>query len=252
MFVSENQNQVVRMRQILRHTGIQFVHIKDRGTVKSSLAKEDCLVIILDCPNPNYTDFCFWSELREATDRPVLLLSSDQSDSQQQMAERQQTAFQLMESFLTFLSFCNRKEFDEPSRRISIPLAQNVEIDLLQRCIIRDQKVYSLTKREFQVLLPLIRRMGTPVTAKELLDLAWSEGDGVSLGNLYHYIRKLREKLESNPSVPKILLTYKKREGGFLIRVIKEKVWSFFIPILCKSILAKIHLGPECLFVVNF
>lgn len=219
MFVSENQTQVALMKQCLKGSGIKFVHIGHRDTVKSALANEEFLAIVLDFPNPSDADFYFWVELREFTDKPVLLLSSDQSDPER-MAARQLATVQLAEPLLNFLYAVNGREADKQSnfRGSSLSLAENVEIDFIQRCIIRDEKVYPLTKREFQVLLPLIQRMGTPVTAKELLDLAWVEEHVVSISNLYHYIRKLRGKLESNPGEPKILLTDKKKDGGFMLR----------------------------------
>lgn len=254
MFVSENQSQIALMRESFKGSGIELLHIETREDVKSVLQEQDLLAIVLDLPYPSYTDYCFWSELLTLTNKPVILLSSDQSDLNR-MAARQIATVKLAKPVLEFLDrlFEPYPQSDLPGNYI--PLAQNVMFDVVQRCIIREHQIYTLTKREFQLLVILVRRMGIPVTAKELLDSVWNDGYAVSLSNLYHYIRKLREKLEKNPKKPEILLTHKKASGGFMLRALKEKAWILLVPVLYrvfKSTLGKIHLEPEFLFIVIF
>ncbi|MFC4767533.1 winged helix-turn-helix domain-containing protein [Effusibacillus consociatus] len=220
--MSENQNQVALVKRILKDHEVDVVHMTCRDSVQSMLHEQECLAVVLDFPNPTEDDFTYWRELLEGTYKPILILSSDQSDSGRIVA-RQQATIQLAEPLIEVLHTLSLKQSGYFTGNV-IALEQNVYFDTIQRSIIRENEMYPLTNREFQLLYVLVQRMGTPITAKELLDLVWTGEYEVSFSNLYHYIRKLREKLECNPNDPKILLTHKKGEGGFVLRFFDEKV----------------------------
>ena len=64
-----------------------------------------------------------------------------------------------------------------------------------------------LTPTEFKVLESLLRYKGQPVSREELIQQVWGEERRGTVTNLNLYIWHLRQKLEEDPSHPKLIIT---------------------------------------------
>ena len=84
----------------------------------------------------------------------------------------------------------------------------NLTIDLLGGRISFHGKALELTNAEYRLLCLLVRNANQVVPRNLILDELWdSAGDFVDDNTLSVYVRRLREKIESEPSHPKHLLT---------------------------------------------
>ena len=71
-----------------------------------------------------------------------------------------------------------------------------------------DSKPIELTRAEYRLLCLLVRNTGKVVTRDAILNELWDNaGDFVDDNTLSVYIRRLREKVEDEPSQPKRLIT---------------------------------------------
>lgn len=83
-----------------------------------------------------------------------------------------------------------------------------LSVDLLGCSVLLNNKPLELTQAEYRLLCLLIRNTGRVVTRKKILDELWdSGGDFVDDNTLSVYIRRLREKVEKDPSHPEHLIT---------------------------------------------
>lgn len=84
----------------------------------------------------------------------------------------------------------------------------DVRIDLLaSRAYLRGTPL-DLTAAEYRLLCLLVRNAGLVVTRSMILDELWDgAGHFVDDNTLSVYIRRLREKIETNPSRPELLVT---------------------------------------------
>lgn len=84
----------------------------------------------------------------------------------------------------------------------------SVSIDLLgSRAYLHGQPL-DLTSAEYRLLCLLVRNIGRIVTRDAILNELWdSPGDFVDDNTLSVYVRRLREKVETDPSHPQHLLT---------------------------------------------
>lgn len=70
------------------------------------------------------------------------------------------------------------------------------------------RKLLDLTNAEYRLLVFLVRNKGRILTREHILNELWDKaGDFVDDNTLSVYVRRLREKIEENPSRPKYLLT---------------------------------------------
>lgn len=81
-------------------------------------------------------------------------------------------------------------------------------IDFASSRVLLDHKPLELTLAEYRLLSLLVRNAGSVVTRDIIFDELWDHmGNFVDDNTLSVYIRRLREKLETNPSQPKHLTT---------------------------------------------
>ena len=83
-----------------------------------------------------------------------------------------------------------------------------LEVDLVGSRILKNGVPLQLTSVEYRLLCLLIRNTGQTLTRSRILDELWDgSGNFVDDNTLSVYIRRLREKVEEDPSHPRYLLT---------------------------------------------
>jgi two-component system, OmpR family, KDP operon response regulator KdpE len=83
----------------------------------------------------------------------------------------------------------------------------NVEIDLERRVVSRDGAVVRLSRRELELLEMLSRHADHVVTHRQILREIWGTAHVGDTVYLRVYIKQLRQKLEDDPTQPRILIT---------------------------------------------
>ena len=84
----------------------------------------------------------------------------------------------------------------------------DIKIDLLGSRVLLRGKSIELTAAEYRLVCLLVRNANRIITRERILDELWdSTGDYVDNNTLSVYVRRLREKIETDPSHPEHLLT---------------------------------------------
>ena len=82
-----------------------------------------------------------------------------------------------------------------------------ITIDPRTRVVIVKESQIELTAKEFDMLYLLARHPKQVFTRDQLLERVWGGADYIDPGTVTVHVRRLREKIESDPSKPKHLLT---------------------------------------------
>jgi DNA-binding response OmpR family regulator len=92
------------------------------------------------------------------------------------------------------------------------PFEKFGEIEILtpSRTVLREGAQVSLTPKEYDLLLALIRRDGACITRTELLTEVWGYSAEVMSRTVDTHVAELRRKLERDPANPKHILTVRK------------------------------------------
>ena len=84
----------------------------------------------------------------------------------------------------------------------------DITIDLLGSRALLNGKALDLTNAEYRLLCLLVKNEGLIMTREKILDELWdNNSDFVDDNTLSVYVRRLREKIEINPSQPEHLIT---------------------------------------------
>lgn len=165
--------------------------------------------VLLDVMLPDGDGFSLLGKLRELRDVPVLFLSARDEDEARLKglglgADDYITKPFLPQELLLRLRAVLRRVYREQP---SAPRLGRTEIDWGKGTVRRDGREIPLTAKEFALLNKLWEARGNIVTIDALCAALW---DGPLVGyenTLMVHIRRLREKLEEDPSHPRFLLT---------------------------------------------
>jgi len=91
-----------------------------------------------------------------------------------------------------------------PQERVS---AGPLELDAARREVLRDGEPLALTAKEFDLLWFLAANANRVFSRDQLMDRVWGYSAALDTGTVTVHIRRLREKLEADPSRPKLLET---------------------------------------------
>ena len=167
--------------------------------------------VLLDVNLPDGDGFSLFGQLRESRDVPVLFLSARDEDEDRLRglglgADDYITKPFLPQELLLRLGAVLRRVYGGPAREV-LRLG-DTEVHWGPGTVRRaDGTEATLTAKEYALLKKLAANRGNIVTIDALCEALW-EGPLVGYENtLMVHIRRLREKLEDDPSHPKYLLT---------------------------------------------
>lgn len=100
------------------------------------------------------------------------------------------------------------RRYDTTSTNSGIVEIDNIKININEAKVYKNNIEVVLTALEYRLLLTLVNNRGNILSRNQLLEGIWDiSGEFVNDNTLTVYIKRLREKLEINPSEPKIINT---------------------------------------------
>jgi two-component system phosphate regulon response regulator PhoB len=111
------------------------------------------------------------------------------------------------------------RRFEQPLKETKIK-AGEIEIDTGAMTVTVRGNPIVTTATEFRLLEHMVRHAGQMFTRGRLLDAVWRDTHYVTERSVDVYIRKLREKVESEPDAPRYITTV--RGAGYRFQVPKS------------------------------
>ncbi|HEY4692066.1 MAG TPA: response regulator transcription factor [Bellilinea sp.] len=170
-------------------------------------------LVILDVMMPGMTGFEVCRRMRETTTVPVLFLTArgEEEDLVQGFDsggdDYMRKPFSQRELEVRVRALLQRAQRANEQHETQIYIDDQLQIDLEESTVKRNNKVVHLTPTEFRVLRCLVRNRGKVLTHAELLVEAWGENYTDAIASLSLYVRYLREKIEKDPSNPEYIHT---------------------------------------------
>ncbi|QKG85398.1 response regulator transcription factor [Kroppenstedtia pulmonis] len=84
-----------------------------------------------------------------------------------------------------------------------------VVFDLNEHLIINRNQLIPLPCIEYKLLKALCKKSPNYLSTRQLLDIVWGENKFVNVDTVYVHIRRLRQKIETNPDQPIVLINRK-------------------------------------------
>jgi DNA-binding response OmpR family regulator len=172
-------------------------------------------LILLDVRLPDGSGFDFCHQIRQLGLRQPLIMLTVQDEEVDKVLGLEMGAddyvtkpFSLRE-LISRLRAQLRRAYGELSNSESdLLFAGDLVIDVSRGQVTRGEQALSLTPTEFRLLVLLVKHRGQALQRAQIIEDIWgypSDPDSERLVNVH--IRRLREKVELDPSKPRLILT---------------------------------------------
>jgi DNA-binding response OmpR family regulator len=193
----------------LERDGYETLEASNGEEARRILESEEPALVVLDVMLPGIggLELCRW--IRETSDTPVILLTAlgeeaDRIAGLQLGADDYVTKpFSPRELAVRVANILRR------SRRTEMEIYRfgSIEMNLMTREVQKDGVPLKLTLKEFDLLQTFLANPKRVFKRDELMDRVWGYRSVLETGTLTVHIRRLREKLEDDPSKPRFLQT---------------------------------------------
>ncbi len=199
----------------LRAEGYAVLHAADGASALELARRDSPAVVILDVMLPDMDGFAVCRRLRSESAMPIIMLTARGQELDRVMGlelgadDYIVKPFSFRELLARVRAVLRRRALD---RNEATPATDRLVVgalvlDRTARRVWRGGQAIDLSQREFDLLAALMERPGHALHRQELLDRVWGEewiGDPRTLDV---HIRWLREKIEVDPSSPRLILT---------------------------------------------
>ncbi len=181
-------------------------------------------LLVLDVSLPDGSGFTFCKKVRQVSRVPIIFLTASDEETSIVMGldiggdDYITKPFKLGVLMSRVHALLRRaRDFDPTNAQLQ---SNGIQLFLLQGQAYKNGELLDLTAGEYKLLCLFMRSPNMVLTKEQILDKLWdSAGNYIDDNTLTVYIRRLRIKIEDNPSVPQMLLTV--RRMGYKWNVIR-------------------------------
>ncbi|UWD47311.1 response regulator transcription factor [Clostridioides difficile] len=210
IFLVEDDKAIAKnLMLLLNSEGFTVTHAPTRGEAIATLVSNKFDLALIDISLPDGNGFTVCTEIKEMQDIPVIFLTASSDEA----------------SVVTGLNIGADDYITKPFRpreliaRIGTALRKSgrsesafeicgLHVDMASGVVKKNGNEVFLSALEYRLLLVFISNPKSIITRSRLLDELWdAAGEFVNDNTLTVYIKRLREKIENDPTSPQIILT---------------------------------------------
>jgi DNA-binding response OmpR family regulator len=220
VLVVDDEKEIADLIEIyLSNEGYQVVKAGDAAEAERILGdnSQHIHLIILDVMMPGKDGMTLCRELRARSNVPVLMLSARSQDIDKIMGlttgadDYLTKPFNPLELIARVKSLLRRFLYLNPAKQDavddSVLTIRGLHIDRRSHTVAVYDREVSLTPTEFEILYLLMKNKGIVLSSEDIFEKVWRERYFESNNTVMVHIRKIREKVEENPSEPEFIKT---------------------------------------------
>ena len=198
----------------LKRAGYQVQTAADGKQAMSMLEKQIPDLVVMDLMLPEIDGLSLTRWLRDRSDVPIIMVTARREEIDRiaglemgadDYVVKPFSPQELVSRVRAVLRRSGREQAEaESERTLSFP---NISIDPRTRVVMANESSIELTAKEFDMLYLLARHPKQVFTREQLLERVWGGAEYIDAGTVTVHVRRLREKIENDPSSPKYLLT---------------------------------------------
>ena len=203
--------------------GIRFSLLQDGMEVDCAYDGEEAFnmakansydMILLDVMLPKMDGFEVCQAIREFSDVPIVMLTAKGDDMDKILGleygadDYITKPFNILEVKARIKAIMRRTSPERaPQVQSSVIEKGDIKLDCDSRRLFINDNEINLTAREFELLEILIKNENKVYSRESLLKIVWGEDYPGDVRTVDVHVRRLREKIEANPSEPKYVHT---------------------------------------------
>lgn len=202
---------------VLKREGFSNIYIANNGTDGIELFKKvNPDIVLLDIMLPDISGYDVFNELRKDSQIPILFISAKMEEVDRLLGfaigaddyitkpfSAKEVAFRLKARLKTFDNVVTNKNIKENK----IIKFGDIEINEETGEVYKSGKLLELTAKELKLLIYLVNHPNRILSKETICNEVWGEDFFGYDNTITVHIRRLRKKIEDNPSKPKYLIT---------------------------------------------
>ncbi|MGJ4069692.1 response regulator [Corynebacterium macclintockiae] len=216
LIVEDEESLAEPLAFLLKKEGFEIFMAQDGPTALDTFAAEDIDIILLDLmlPGMSGTEVC--RQLRQTSSVPVIMVTARDSEIDKVVGlelgaddyvTKPYFARELIARIRAVLRRGGEIEVEAPAEDGLVLQEDRVMMDVERHIVTVDGQKVPMPLKEFDLLEYLMRNSGRVLTRGQLIDRVWGVDYVGDTKTLDVHIKRLRSKIERNPSRPEILVT---------------------------------------------
>ena len=206
----EDDDQIASyLGELLRAEGFDTQIAGSKKEAGECLLAQDFDLVLLDVSLPDGNGFSICAEIKKEYEIPVIFLTAS-GDEYSVVAGLDMGADdyiakpfrprELISRIRSVLRRCKKEQ--------RILSCGDLRVNVSSATVTKGEKELFLSALEYRLLLLLLQNKGQILTRNQLLEEIWdASGEYVNDNTLSVYMKRLREKIEENPQIPRLLHT---------------------------------------------
>lgn len=214
VLVVDDERLIVKgIRFSLEQDGMEVDTAFDGEEAVEKAREKDYDIILLDIMLPKLDGLQVCQQIREFSNVPIIMLTAKGDDMDKIMGleygadDYITKPFNILEVKARIKAIMRRTVSQSDNNKEMILEAGTMKLDLDERRVYIEEKEMNLTSKEFDVLELLAKNANHVYSREKLLHLVWGVDYPGDVRTVDVHIRRLREKIEKNPSEPKFVHT---------------------------------------------
>jgi DNA-binding response OmpR family regulator len=197
----------------LRRSGYEVIFAKDGLEAQNEIESHSPDLIVLDLMLPIVDGFELTRWLRDHSDTPIIMLTARRDEVDRIAGLEMGADDYILKPFspqevVSRVRAVLRRTKPQPEEAAEQPLVfPSMEIDPQTRLVTIEGQEITLTAKEFDTLWLLAQHPRQVFTRNHVLERVWGISDYIDPSTVTVHIRRLREKIETDPSNPAHLQT---------------------------------------------
>ena len=215
ILVVDDEPSIVEVVSLyLQRGGFQVITASDGASALKELTRQVPDLVILDLMLPEIGGLEIARRMRAEGNTPIIMLTARREETDRIVGLEMGADDYVVKPFspqelVSRVRAVLRRvqpspEIDDSRRPLTYP---TLRIDPVTRLVESEGKEISLTAKEFDLLWTLASRPRQVFKRNQLLDLVWGETEYLDPSTVTVHVRRLREKLESDPANPRHINT---------------------------------------------
>lgn len=211
LIVEDEPSLVETISYNLREEGYKVCTAADGITALDVMKNESPDLVLLDVMLPGVDGLEVCRLIRRESDVPIIMLTAKSREIDKVVGlevgadDYITKPFGMMELIARIRAALRRSRRESQSPEVFS--AHGIQLDIAKRNVTVEDATVELRPKEFELLHILLANRGRVMERSTLLDRIWGEDEYIDAGTVDVHIRRLREKVEVDPSKPVRILT---------------------------------------------
>ena len=214
LVVDDDKDIVGAIAKLLEMEGYKVIKAYDGLEALEKLTENSIQLILIDVMMPKLDGLSTMMKIRATENIPILVLSAKSEDTDKVLGlsmgadDYITKPFNILEVKARIKAIMRRvSKRDKNQENEKVIVKGEMKIDCESRRVIIGEKEINLTAKEFDLLELLAMNPGKVYSRENLLNIVWGYEYPGDARTVDVHIRRLREKIETNPSDPKYVYT---------------------------------------------